>query len=265
MSTMSVTSKMLLVDASPLNYNGAIGKPVFSSSFPSSLPPALTRSRREGTGRNHACQAENGARDQDALYCRKGESARACEMVPRLGSWVRVRPLQQAATHRSLVRGRHRSSPRMARFSECTRSFLPLPRATLSDASQYEREPAKDGSDAYAFNAKPSRFYYDVESVGSLKPADIVLKVRPSLSLPSLTKLRASMHSLSTLIRCCRGCRRSRPARHPARWQGHQCTANPPSDQTRTSTTKVGTMATSRGEEEEVIPSTGDSNLERAG
>lgn len=41
---------------------------------------------------------------------------------------------------------------------------------------QYEKKP--EDTDAFPFNEKPSRFYYDVEAVGQLKPEDIVLKVR---------------------------------------------------------------------------------------
>lgn len=45
---------------------------------------------------------------------------------------------------------------------------------------QFEKEPAKDGSDPFDFNARPSRYYYDVETVGSLPPTDIVIQVRCS-------------------------------------------------------------------------------------
>lgn len=41
---------------------------------------------------------------------------------------------------------------------------------------QYEKKP--EDTDAFAFDEKPSRFYYDVEAVGQLKPEDIVLKAR---------------------------------------------------------------------------------------
>lgn len=46
----------------------------------------------------------------------------------------------------------------------------------VSDNGQFEREPAKDGSDGFEFNTKPSRFYLDVEAVGQLEPATIVNK-----------------------------------------------------------------------------------------
>jgi hypothetical protein len=49
---------------------------------------------------------------------------------------------------------------------------------------QYEKKPEEN--DAFEFNEKPSRFYYDVEAVGQLKPEEIILKVRalsPTLSL----------------------------------------------------------------------------------
>lgn len=46
---------------------------------------------------------------------------------------------------------------------------------------QYEKKP--EDTDAFPFNEKPSRFYYDVEAVGQLKPEEIVTKVRFHLSL----------------------------------------------------------------------------------
>ena len=41
--------------------------------------------------------------------------------------------------------------------------------------AQYEKKPEEN--EAFEFNEKPSRFYYDVEAVGQLKPEEIVLKV----------------------------------------------------------------------------------------
>ncbi|KPV74398.1 uncharacterized protein RHOBADRAFT_15917 [Rhodotorula graminis WP1] len=53
----------------------------------------------------------------------------------------------------------------------------------VSENGKYEKKP--EDSDPFPFDEKPSRFYYDVEAVGQLKPEDIVLKVRPLLpSLP---------------------------------------------------------------------------------
>lgn len=49
--------------------------------------------------------------------------------------------------------------------------------AEVSARAKFEREPALDGSDPFDFNAKPSRFYYDVETVGQLPPEEIVAKV----------------------------------------------------------------------------------------
>lgn len=43
-------------------------------------------------------------------------------------------------------------------------------------STQFEKKP--EDTDPFPFNEKPSRFYYDVEAVGQLKPEDIVLKVR---------------------------------------------------------------------------------------
>ena len=47
----------------------------------------------------------------------------------------------------------------------------------VSDNGNFERRPAKDGSDVFDFAAKPSRFYFDVEAVGQLSPEVIVEKV----------------------------------------------------------------------------------------
>ena len=50
--------------------------------------------------------------------------------------------------------------------------------------AQFEKKP--EDNDPFPFNEKPSRFYYDVEAVGQLKPEDIVLKVRHRRTLISL-------------------------------------------------------------------------------
>ncbi|SCV73412.1 BQ2448_7338 [Microbotryum intermedium] len=46
----------------------------------------------------------------------------------------------------------------------------------LSENAQYERPPAKDGTDPFDFNANPARFYFDVEAVGQMRPEEIVVK-----------------------------------------------------------------------------------------
>jgi DNA-directed RNA polymerase II subunit RPB3 len=48
----------------------------------------------------------------------------------------------------------------------------------VSSNKVYEREPAED--EPFDFEAQPSRFYMDVEGVGSIKPEDIVVKARSS-------------------------------------------------------------------------------------
>lgn len=46
----------------------------------------------------------------------------------------------------------------------------------LLDANmQFERPPLED--EPIDFTTKPSRFYFDVESAGNLRPEDIVVKV----------------------------------------------------------------------------------------
>jgi hypothetical protein len=42
------------------------------------------------------------------------------------------------------------------------------------ETRQYEREPTDD--EPFDFEAQPSRFYFDVESVGNIKPDDVVIK-----------------------------------------------------------------------------------------
>ena len=40
-----------------------------------------------------------------------------------------------------------------------------------------EEEPAKD-DEPFDFHAKPEKFYFDVETVGSMSPQEVVMKVR---------------------------------------------------------------------------------------
>ncbi|ORY40567.1 DNA-directed RNA polymerase [Leucosporidium creatinivorum] len=72
----------------------------------------------------------------------------------------------------------------------------PVDEWPVSGNGQYEREPAKDGSDPFDFNAKPSRFYFDVESVGQLPPEEIVSKGIDSLIL-NLASISRSLLALS--------------------------------------------------------------------
>ncbi|KAK4703691.1 hypothetical protein P7C70_g2516, partial [Phenoliferia sp. Uapishka_3] len=62
--------------------------------------------------------------------------------------------------------------------------------------AKYEREPAKDGSDRFDFNARPTRFYFDVETVGQLKPEDIVTKGIDALIL-NLASVQAGLNEIS--------------------------------------------------------------------
>lgn len=61
-------------------------------------------------------------------------------------------------------------------------------------SSQFEKKP--EDSDPFPFNEKPSRFYYDVEAVGQLKPEDIVLKVR----FHGLTLIFPLQHSVRAIL-----------------------------------------------------------------
>lgn len=51
----------------------------------------------------------------------------------------------------------------------------------ISENGRFEKKP--EDNDPFPFNEKPSRFYYDVEAVGQLKPEDIVLKGLDALIL----------------------------------------------------------------------------------
>merc|ERR1711939_28600 len=64
----------------------------------------------------------------------------------------------------------------------------------VSSNGQYEREPEQD--EPFDFNARPSRFYFDVESVGSLKPDDIVRQGIESLVV-SLNNIATELHVLT--------------------------------------------------------------------
>ncbi|KAL8278764.1 hypothetical protein RQP46_008833 [Phenoliferia psychrophenolica] len=72
----------------------------------------------------------------------------------------------------------------------------PLDEWKLTPNALWEREPAKDGSDAFEFNARPTRFYFDVETVGQLRPEDIVTKGIDALIL-NLASVQAGLNELS--------------------------------------------------------------------
>lgn len=119
-------------------------------------------------------------------------------MVTSVRSRLRVRPSQQAAPHRLVVRGRDRPQAGVARLLQ--RPGAPSVRApvlrdpSLTGHEQYEREPEQD--EPFDFNARPSRFYFDVESVGSLKPDDIVRQGIESLVV-SLNNIATELHVLT--------------------------------------------------------------------
>ncbi|GAA6062926.1 hypothetical protein JCM10212_007157 [Sporobolomyces blumeae] len=64
----------------------------------------------------------------------------------------------------------------------------------VSGNGKYEKKP--DENEAFEFNEKPSRFYYDVESVGQLKPEEIVLKGFDAL-IVQLGQLRQGLLDLT--------------------------------------------------------------------
>lgn len=62
----------------------------------------------------------------------------------------------------------------------------------VSSNAVHEREPAKDGSDAFDFDQRPSRFYFDVESTGQYAPGNVVIKGIDSLIM-KLNELHSIM------------------------------------------------------------------------
>lgn len=105
---------------------------------------------------------------------------------------------RQGASSRSL-------SPSFSRL-EKAHSLTPRSR------TQYEKKP--EDNDPFPFDEKPSRFYYDVEAVGQLKPEDIVLKVR-SPPLTSFTSCLTRSSPADTVTRRT-GSRRPHPPDRPA-------------------------------------------------
>ncbi|GAA5946068.1 hypothetical protein JCM3775_007210 [Rhodotorula graminis] len=65
----------------------------------------------------------------------------------------------------------------------------------VSENGKYEKKP--EDSDPFPFDEKPSRFYYDVEAVGQLKPEDIVLKGLDALIL-QIGQLRQGLLDLTS-------------------------------------------------------------------
>ena len=43
-----------------------------------------------------------------------------------------------------------------------------------------EEEEPVDDDEAFDFNAKPEKFYFNVETVGSVTPEEVIMKVRKS-------------------------------------------------------------------------------------
>ena len=46
-----------------------------------------------------------------------------------------------------------------------------------------EEEPPRD-DEPFDFNAKPNKFYMDVETVGSLSPQEVVMRVSATVAYP---------------------------------------------------------------------------------
>ncbi|BGP56399.1 hypothetical protein JCM8202_000321 [Rhodotorula sphaerocarpa] len=65
----------------------------------------------------------------------------------------------------------------------------------VSENGRFEKKP--EDTDPFPFNEKPSRFYYDVEAVGQLKPEDIVLKGLDALIL-QMGQLRQGILDLTS-------------------------------------------------------------------
>ncbi|BGP25650.1 RNA polymerase II subunit 3 [Rhodotorula toruloides] len=64
----------------------------------------------------------------------------------------------------------------------------------VSENGKYEKKP--EDTDPFPYNEKPSRFYYDVEAVGQLKPEDIVTKGLDALIL-QMGQLRQGLLDLT--------------------------------------------------------------------
>ncbi|CEQ42820.1 SPOSA6832_04685 [Sporobolomyces salmonicolor] len=64
----------------------------------------------------------------------------------------------------------------------------------LSENAKYEKKPEEN--DPFEYNEKPSRFYFDVEAVGQLKPEDVVLKSFDAL-IVQLGQLRQGLTDLT--------------------------------------------------------------------
>ncbi|GAA5890041.1 hypothetical protein JCM6882_009209 [Rhodosporidiobolus microsporus] len=64
----------------------------------------------------------------------------------------------------------------------------------VSDNGKYEKKP--EDNEPFPYNEKPSRFYFDVEAVGQLKPEDIVLKGLDALIL-QIGQLRQGLLELT--------------------------------------------------------------------
>lgn len=206
---MEVTSKQLLIEGPN---RGGVGQPA-TSEFPLLGTCLLFDCRADGSlidrlgseaiSGNHVGEIDERTGDSHAMYRGQGTSQlartrfRFCrDLVQRFG--VQGRALEHAKwapvsavgfeydpynklRHTDLwfevgtkaedewpvsENGKVRSSL-ISRTNEVDRESRVL--------AQYEKKPEEN--EAFEFNEKPSRFYYDVEAVGQLKPEEIVLKV----------------------------------------------------------------------------------------
>ncbi|KAM0791712.1 hypothetical protein ACM66B_003981 [Microbotryomycetes sp. NB124-2] len=148
--TMEVTSKMLLIEGGEDRYG--IGKPVTL-----------------------------GDNDNGILLCKLGKG----QEVRMRCIAVKGRALEHAKWSPCAAVGFEYDPYNKLRHTDLWYEVGTDPRDEwpLSSNAQYEREPSRDGSDAFDFNAKPSRFYFDVEAVGQLPPQLIVEKSIDSMIL----------------------------------------------------------------------------------
>lgn len=208
-STMEVTSKQLLIEGPN---RGGVGQPA-TSEFPLLGTCLLFDCRADGSlidrlgseaiSGNHVGEIDERTGDSHAMYRGQGTSQlartrfRFCrDLVQRFGAqgralehakWAPVSAVgfeydpYNKLRHTDLwfevgtkaedewpvsENGKVRSSL-ISRTNEVDRESRVL--------AQYEKKPEEN--EAFEFNEKPSRFYYDVEAVGQLKPEEIVLKV----------------------------------------------------------------------------------------
>ncbi|KAK4050615.1 RNA polymerase II subunit 3 [Microbotryomycetes sp. JL201] len=148
--TMEVTSKMLLIEGGEDRYG--IGKPITL-----------------------------GDNDNGILLCKLGKG----QEVRMRCIAVKGRALEHAKWSPCAAVGFEYDPYNKLRHTDLWYEVGTDPRDEwpLSPNAQFEREPSRDGSDPFEYDAKPTRFYFDVEAVGQLPPQVIVEKAIDNMIL----------------------------------------------------------------------------------